>query len=51
MKLSKCNIFKLQVILLIMKVTKSQKVAITHLTIGIDSQVSHHGVAMEKAAV
>ena len=30
------------------KVPKSQKVAITHLAIGIDSQVTHHVVAMEK---
>ena len=29
---------------------KSQKVAISHLVIGIDSQVTHHGVAMEKVA-
>ena len=27
---------------------KSQKVAITHLTIGIDTQVIHHVVAMKK---
>ena len=29
---------------------KSQKVAITHLAIGIDSQVTHHVVATEKVA-
>ena len=29
---------------------KSQKVAITHLAIGIDYQVTHHVVAMEKVA-
>ena len=29
---------------------KSQKVVITHLPIGIDSQVTHHVVAMEKVA-
>ena len=29
---------------------KSQKVAITHLAIGIDTQVTHHVVAMEKVA-
>ena len=28
----------------------SQKVAITHLAIGIGSQVTHHVVAMEKVA-
>ena len=41
-------VFKLQVILHIWKVLKSQKVAITHLAIGIGSQVTHHVVAMEK---
>ena len=30
--------------------TKNQKVAITHLAIGIDTQVTHHVVAMEKVA-
>ena len=30
------------------KVLKSKKVAITHLAIGIDTQVTHHVVAMEK---
>ena len=29
---------------------KSQKVAITHLVIEIDTQVTHHVVAMEKVA-
>ena len=29
---------------------KGHKVAITHLTIGIDSHVTHHVVAMEKVA-
>ena len=29
---------------------KSQKVAITHLAIGIETQVMHHVVAMEKVA-
>ena len=29
---------------------KSQKVAITHLAIGIDNQVTHHVVAMKKVA-
>ena len=37
-------VFKLQVILLM----KSPKVAITHLAIEIDTQVTHHVVAMEK---
>ena len=32
------------------KVLKNQKVAITHLHIGIDAQVTHHVVAMEKVA-
>ena len=31
-----------------MEVTESQKVAITRLAIGIDSQVIHHVVATEK---
>ena len=29
---------------------KSQKVVFTHLAIGIDTQVTHHVVAMEKVA-
>ena len=29
---------------------KSQKIAITHLAIGIDTQVTHHVVAIEKVA-
>ena len=29
---------------------KSQKVATTHLTIGIDTQATHHVVAMKKVA-
>ena len=33
-----------------MGVPKSQKVAITHLAIGIDPQVTHHVSAMEKVA-
>ena len=32
------------------KVLKSQKLAITHLAIGIDSQVAHHVVAVEIVA-
>ena len=32
------------------KVLKNQKVAITHLAIGIDTQVTHHVVAMDKVA-
>ena len=32
------------------KVLKSQKVGITQLAIGIDAQVTHHVVAMEKSA-
>ena len=31
-----------------MEGTESEKVAITHLAIGIDSQVTHHVVAMKK---
>ena len=37
-------------ILLIMIRKKNQKVAITRLAIGIDTQVTHHVVAMEKVA-
>ena len=33
-----------------MKGTENQKVSITHLAIGIDTQVIHHVVAMEKVA-
>ena len=33
-----------------MQGTESQKVTITQLAIGIDSQVTHHIVAMEKVA-
>ena len=33
-----------------MKGTENHKVAITHLAIGIDTQVTHHVVAMEKVA-
>ena len=29
---------------------KSPKVAITHLAIEIDNQITHHGVAIEKVA-
>ena len=43
-------IFELQVILLIIKGMKNQKIAITHLAIGIDNKVTHHVVAMEKVA-
>ena len=43
-------VFKLQVILLMMEVSESPKIAITHLTIEIDTQVTHHVVAMEKVA-
>ena len=35
---------------LLWKVLKSQNVAITHLVIGKDSPVTHHVVALEKAA-
>ena len=41
-------VFKLQVILLML--VKSPKIAITHLAIEIDTQVTHHVVAMEKVA-
>ena len=41
-------VFELPVILFIME--GSQKVAITHLAIGIDTQVTHHVVVMEKVA-
>ena len=37
-------VFKLQVILLLMEV------AITHLAIEVDTQVTHHVVAMDKVA-
>ena len=43
------QVFKLHVILLMMEV-KNPKVAITHLAIEIDTQVTHHVVAMEKVA-
>ena len=42
-------VFKLQVILLMMEVS-DPKVAITQLAIEIDTQVTHHVVAMEKVA-
>ena len=42
------TVFKLSVILLLSGVRKSQKVSISPLTIGIDSQVTNHAVAMEK---
>ena len=32
------------------KPSKNQKVAITHLALGIDTQVTNHVVAMEKVA-
>ena len=43
-------VFKLQVILLMMEVSESPKIAITHLAIEIDTQVTHHVVAMEKSS-
>ena len=43
-------VFKLQVILLMMEVSESPKIAITHLATEIDTQVTHHVVAMEKVA-
>ena len=43
-------VFKQPVIYSLRKVLKSQKVAITHLATGIDTQVTHHVVAMEKVA-
>ena len=33
-----------------MKVLKNQKVAITHLAIGMNTQITHHVVAMKKVA-
>ena len=36
--------------MILLIVLKSQKVAITHLAIGIDSQFTHHVVAMKKVA-
>ena len=33
-----------------MEVLKSQKLAITHLAMGIDTQVTHHVVPMEEVA-
>ena len=42
-------VFKLQVILLMnWKLVKNPKVAITHLAIEIDTQVTDHVVAMKK---
>ena len=41
-------IFKLQVILLMMEVSEKSKS--THLAIEIDTQVTHHVVAMEKVS-
>ena len=35
-------VFKLQVILFMMEVSESPKVAITHLAIDLDTQVTHH---------
>ena len=43
-------VFKLRVILLMMEVSESPKIAITHLAIEIDTQVTRHVVAMEKVA-
>ena len=52
MKLSKCNSFQVTSDFThYVSYQKSQKVAITHLAIGIDSQVTDHVVAMEKVAV
>ena len=43
-------VFKLQVILLMMEVSEKSKNSITHLAIEIDTQVTHHVVAMGKVA-
>ena len=43
-------VFKLQVIFLMMEVSEKSKIAITHLAIEIDTQVTHHVVAMEKSS-
>ena len=43
-------VFKLSVILLIMEGSESHKIAITHLAIGTDTQLTHRVVAMEKVA-
>ena len=42
--------FKLEVLLLRMDGSKKSEVAITHLAIGIDSQINPHVVAIEKVA-
>ena len=42
-------VFKLQVNLLIMEGTEKSELAITHLVIGIDFQVTHHVVAIENS--
>ena len=43
-------VLKLQVFYSLWKLLKSQKVAITHLAMGIDVQVTHHVVTMGKVA-
>ena len=43
-------VFELQVILLMMEVTEKSESSITHLATGIETQVTHHVVAMEKVA-
>ena len=43
-------VFNSQVILLMMEVSEKSKIAITHLAVEIDTQVTHHVVAMEKVA-
>ena len=40
----------LQLISLSWKLLKSQKVAITHVAIGIDAEVTHHVISMEKVS-
>ena len=43
-------VFKLQVILLIMEITEKSELPVTHLAMEIDTQVTHHVVAMGKVA-
>ena len=52
MKFSKSNSFQVTSDLLIMEVSKkkSQQIAITHLTMGKDTPVTHQVVAKEKVA-
>ena len=45
-----CNSFHVKRFYSLWKALKSQKVAITHLAIGTDSQVTYHVVAIEKVA-